>query len=772
MADGFDRESIEQRNQALEVQNSLLERQIDALSRSADLSNTLLDTLKEELGIQTRRTAGEQNLLEINKKINKEIVNQKFGLSNVATVQKQINKNEKLIESGKVQQQSLQNKLLESSKRNEVIRARSAANYLKQLDKNQQEINKLNQAAENGIPIDFERLQYLEDQQSQLDQSLDSTLEGLSTDGRRLATTLAQVNTLEEVNKKREEEKDTLTEMEKTLGVMGKAMNFISKIPGIGKFAQDGYAAVIQQQKALAEAGEDLMDVNESAVFMGKELGKSLGETIGDPFTLGLVAFNEIGKAITAADSKVTGLQTQLGLSRASSTGIAMDMSSVAASTGDAFVTSTKVAESFTEMSNQLGFAVDYSGQTLETFTTLNKRLGLSVEQSTALTSLLKLQGDNTEDQLDNLTQQIGAFNTLNGTAFDTKQVLGDIANTSAAIQVSFAGNTDELAASVLQAKKLGTNLEAIDKFAESLLNFETSIENELKAELLLGKEINLEKARLLALNNDLEGVGKELEEQNINFLEFSKLNRIQQTAISEAMGMGREEMSAMLLQQQRMTMTNDEISSQLEGQELSNFKQLTFQESMNSAVEKMRDIFVQIAEGPIGVVAGFFADMLTSSIGLNTVFGALVPLMGVMAARTTIIAAKSLKAALASVTEAIGKIFASSFTLGPLGFGLASAATAALFGGIAAAKSTVQSVQDGIAPSSKGPFTITDAYGATAITAKGDGVAVSPNITNGSSGASTRKMEMLLEKLVMKDSNVYMDSDKVGSAFAKSATF
>lgn len=772
MAEGFDRESIEQRNQALERQNSLLERQVESLSRSADLSNTLLDTLKEELGIQTRRTTGEQNLLEINKKINKEITNQKFGLSNVATVQKQIAKNEKLIESGKVQQQSLQNKLLENNKRSEVIRARSAANYLKQLDKNQQEINEINKASERGEAIDFERLQHLEDQQAKLDQQLDNTLEGLSTDGRRLATTLAQVNTLEEVNKKREEEKSTLEQMEKTLGVMGKAMNFISSIPGIGKFAQDGYAAVIQQQKALAEAGEDLMDVNESAVFMGKELGKSLGETIGDPFTLGLVAFREIGKAISAADNKVTGLQTQLGLSRSSSTGIAMDMSSIAASTGDAFVTSTKIAESFTEMSNQLGFAVDFSGQTLETFTTLNKRLGLSVEQSTALTSLLKLQGDDTEDQLDNLTQQIGAFNTLNGTAFNTKQVLGDIANTSAAIQVSFAGSTDELAASVLEAKKLGLNLEQVDKVAESLLNFETSIENELKAELLIGREINLERARLLALNNDLEGVAQELAEQQVDFFEFSKMNRIQQTAIAEAMGMGREEMSAMLLQQQRMTMTNDEISAQLEGQELSNFKQLTFQESMNSAMEKMRDIFVQIAEGPIGTIVGFFADMLSSSIGLNTVFGALVPLMGVMAARTTIIAAKTLKAALASVTEAIGKIFASSFTLGPLGFGLASAATAALFGGIAAAKSTVQSVQDGIAPSSKGPFTITDAYGATAITAKGDGVAVSPNITRGGEGASTRRMEMLLEKLVMKDSNVYMDSDKVGSAFAKSATF
>jgi hypothetical protein len=37
--------------------------------------------------------------------------------------------------------------------------------------------------------------------------------------------------------------------------------------------------------------------------------------------------------------------------------------------------------------------------------------------------------------------------------------------------------------------------------------------------------------------------------------------------------------------------------------------------------------------------------------------------------------------------------------------------------------------VEDGIAPASKGPFTITDSYGNMAITAKGDSLAVSPNI-------------------------------------------
>jgi len=39
------------------------------------------------------------------------------------------------------------------------------------------------------------------------------------------------------------------------------------------------------------------------------------------------------------------------------------------------------------------------------------------------------------------------------------------------------------------------------------------------------------------------------------------------------------------------------------------------------------------------------------------------------------------------------------------------------------------QQVNDGTAPASRGPFTITDSYGATAITARGDSLAVSPNI-------------------------------------------
>ena len=754
----IDRESTEQRNAALERQNQLLERQLEALSRASDLSNTLLDTLKEELGIQTRRTTNEQSLLEINKKINKEINNQKFGLSNTATVSKQITTNQNLINAALKTASSLSKDI----NRQEQIKARSAANYFSLLNKTQQELDEIEKQLEAGNEIDYERLRTLKDQQAQYDQQLDSVLSGLSSDGRRLATTLAQRTALQQINEDRKEELATLEKIEHSLGVTGKILNLISKVPGLGKFAQDAYSAVIEEQKALKEAGEEIMDQYETIAFAAGKLGEGIKDTINDPLTVGIFLFEELGRAASEVDSRVTGLQKQLGLGRVASAGISFDFKQLTYSTNDAFITTQKLYESFSAFSEELGFAVDYSGQTLETFTTLNKRLGLATKEAAALTTLFKLQGDNTEDQLGNLTKQIGAFNTLNGKAFDTKQTLNEIASTSASIQVSLKLSAEDLAAAVLESKKLGLNLEQVDKIADSLLQFETSITNELKAELLIGRDINLERARLLAINNDLEGVAKELADQNIGFFEFSKMNRIQQQAIAEAMGMSRDEMSQMLLNQQRQLMTNEEISSQLEGQELSNFKQLTFQESLNTALEKMRDIFTTIAEGPIGIISGFIADLLSNAYVLNGVLGALVATMGSLAIKSGLTLVKS-------IGIAIAKIFSGSFEMGPLGLAAAGAGVAALLTALAKSSSIGQSVQDGIAPSSKGPFTIMDSYGGMAVTAKGDNIVASPNI-NRSSGINNeeqRRTNMLLEKLLAKDSNVYMDSQRVGTALS-----
>jgi hypothetical protein len=55
-----------------------------------------------------------------------------------------------------------------------------------------------------------------------------------------------------------------------------------------------------------------------------------------------------------------------------------------------------------------------------------------------------------------------------------------------------FKASPEALTQAVAQARLLGTTLETTKKQAASLLNFETSIENELQAELLTGQQLNL----------------------------------------------------------------------------------------------------------------------------------------------------------------------------------------------------------------------------------------------------------------------------------------
>ena len=92
--------------------------------------------------------------------------------------------------------------------------------------------------------------------------------------------------------------------------------------------------------------------------------------------------------------------------------------------------------------------------------------------------------------------------------------------------------------------------------------------------------------------------------------------------------------------------------------------------------------------------------------------------------------------------------------------------ATAAAVGGIM----SLNKVEDGVAPPGSGPFTIQDKFGATTVTAAGDGLAVSPNInTTGGAGGNANMSEtnMLLKQILTKEGTVKMDSTEVGTAFS-----
>ena len=96
-----------------------------------------------------------------------------------------------------------------------------------------------------------------------------------------------------------------------------------------------------------------------------------------------------------------------------------------------------------------------------------------------------------------------------------------------------------------------------VEGIASSLLNIEDSMQKEMEAELLTGKDLNLEKARAAALNNDNVGLMEELAKQGITAADYSNMNVIQQEALAGALGMNRGQMSDMLVTQKENVAEN-----------------------------------------------------------------------------------------------------------------------------------------------------------------------------------------------------------------------
>ena len=447
-------------------------------------------------------------------------------------------------------------------------------------------------------------------------------------------------------------------------------------------------------------------------------------------------AFAILAKGIFDASDNIAVIAKNTGVSADEAQRLQASFAATALESGKLFINSKDLNKAFGELSSQTGLIADFGGETLVTQATLTKQLGLSAGQAGKLSLLSRIQGKDTESVLSNTVKTVGAISKQNGVALNAKSILEEISNTSAAITVSLGKNPIALAEAASQAKLFGANLSTVDAIASSLLNFEESIANELSAELLIGKDINLEKARLLALNNDLSGLSKELADNEEIITAFATGNRIQQEAAAAAIGLSREQLAEIALQQEFNNLSAEQFRD--------TYGEITYEQLQSQSVSEKFASTLEAIQGIIGDIGIAFAPFLD---GLATAVGFLaknkIAAVGLVGVLTTL--------ASISLANAISNIFASALLAGPLaGPILAAAIVAGMLATIGSATAmATQSVQDGIAPSDRGPFTITDNYGATAITAKGDGIAVSPNINQGSDNVETKRTNQLLESSV-----------------------
>ena len=160
------------------------------------------------------------------------------------------------------------------------------------------------------------------------------------------------------------------------------------------------------------------------------------------------------------------------------------------------------------------------------------KRYGLSAESAAKLFAVERSISGASMDTFLASTKTTAELAKQAGVA--PKEIFDDMAQNAELIARFSGESTESLRAAAIQAKSMGLSLDATGKIAESLLNFEESIGNQMEASMLLGKTINMDKARELMFAGNMKGMQDEVINQLRTIGSFNKLNIVQKDALAK----------------------------------------------------------------------------------------------------------------------------------------------------------------------------------------------------------------------------------------------
>ena len=383
-------------------------------------------------------------------------------------------------------------------------------------------------------------------------------------------------------------------------------------------------------------------------------------------------------------------------------------------------VEATKLGGSIDDVASITNTLASNFGMSLEDASTLSakvfdtsKALGLSSDESANLFGSLTQVANLSAEQAESLAE--GAFQLARQRGIAPSAVLKDIAGSAEEIALFTRGGGDNIAEAAVQARSLGMSLSQTAKVAEGLLDFENSITKEVEASVLLGRQINLQKAREAALSGDVAGAMEEVVKQVGSEQDFLNLNLIQRKALADSIGVSVGEMAKLVGQSDKLTLSGAMASG--------NFENLLGEEGISN-ISKLTGQFAALGAtltnslGPVlSVIVGGLNAMLTPVVaviqglekmnalvptvaaavtGLATAYGlAKINILMATAAKKKDIAI-SAKSIVKTVGEAIAQYFKNAGLMGGATFGfgtiaglaIAAAGTAAVIAAVAKARS------------------------------------------------------------------------------------
>jgi hypothetical protein len=390
-------------------------------------------------------------------------------------------------------------------------------------------------------------------------------------------TALKQQNDLLAIQEKR------TRNIEKGTGLTGAALKGLQGITGklgldgLSQAFEDASDAAKNTVSRLTDGGKKSAGLITKTRALGsafKVVGKEILRNLVDPLVLGGLAikglqsaFNFVKKGYEEgkiAAERISNENTNIARSLGLAQGAASKLAGSVAGIGPTIAASK---EAINGLYSALGSTEKLSNNTLKVFVKLSTFAGMSADSLASFQKFAKLSGQDAGVLVTNMAQTALETIKTNKFAFSQKSLLNDVANVSSVIRLRFRDQPKALVESVAKAKALGIEMNKIEDIASSLLNFEDSIAAEMEAELLTGKQLNLEKAREAALAGDTATLQSEIASQLGSIEEFNRMNVIQQEAFAKSIGLSRSELAGMLdAQKGNLSTQGDLVDGQQDG--------------------------------------------------------------------------------------------------------------------------------------------------------------------------------------------------------------
>jgi hypothetical protein len=353
-------------------------------------------------------------------------------------------------------------------------------------------------------------------------------------------------------------------------------------------------------------------------------------------------SFVTLKEAITDIDEQSTQLARSFAISKKEGVGLRNIFNDIASSSN---LMTKELVEAQLNFTKITGTAVALSTSNLESLAEATSLIKLNEEAQKGLINIASTTGKEYKDIENTILGTSKISQLQNGLMMDQKVILEEVLSTSYSLRVQFGNSVEEITKAVVEAKRLGFNLKDIEGIQQNLLSFESSIAAELEAELLTGKELNLEKARYFALTGNIKGLTQEINKQLGGSAEFEAMNVLQRESFAKSLGLSADKLAEILYTQEQ----NDAIARSLNNQagvkkafadaelemnaenlahlmatgkidkemlnrlgdkERSLVSQLSTQEEFNRLLTSMKEIFVGMVDGPLGVMISGMNDL------------------------------------------------------------------------------------------------------------------------------------------------------------------